>query len=191
MTDSLETSEHDAMPYTPPAAPLNQAVGSGPNPHYMGTFDGESEELAALRRSMAAEIDRLRGIIDTPELVDFPKAVHLEAVHQEVRWGTEDREGKTPADWFRLVGHLSTRALEHHKEADRLEVELQVRESMPRTFQNVQDTIFVSTQIAHHREKAVHHCITTAAALNHWHASILGKHTSMRPGFPAPGKVPA
>lgn len=34
---------------------------------------------------------------------------------------------------------------------------------------------------AHHREKAVHHCITTAAALANWHAAALGK-TNMRPG---------
>ncbi|MNQ88067.1 hypothetical protein D3C85_1033170 [compost metagenome] len=31
-------------------------------------------------------------------------------------------------------------------------------------------------------EKALHHTISTAAALNNWHASITGADTSMRPG---------
>ena len=52
---------------------------------------------------LLAEAHRLDALINTAELVDFPKAVHLEAVHQEVRWGTTDREGKTPYDWHWLV----------------------------------------------------------------------------------------
>lgn len=119
----------------------------------------------------AAEGDRLTALINTPELVDFAKAVHLEAVHQEERWGTEDREGKTPADWFWLVGHLAGRSLEHHKEAERLA-------AMP----DGDPTGRHQQSIAHHREKAVHHTITAAAALAHWHASVLGKHTGMQPG---------
>lgn len=126
----------------------------------------------------SAEAERLTELINTPELVDFPKAVHLEAVHQEERWGTTDREGKTPYDWFWLVGHLASRALEHHKEADRLERELAERFSMPGGGRMVA----ILPSIAHHREKAVHHCITAAAALSHWHASMLGKHTFFQPG---------
>jgi hypothetical protein len=115
-----------------------------------------------------AERDRLHALVNTPELVDFPKAVYLEAVHQEERWGTTDRQGKTPNDWFWLVGHLASRALEHHKEAERLAFL-----GYPAMF---------GDQIAHHREKATHHCITAAAALNHWHASMLGKARAMQPG---------
>ncbi|MER1204008.1 hypothetical protein AAA625_15445 [Pseudomonas aeruginosa] len=33
-------------------------------------------------------------------------------------------------------------------------------------------------------EKALHHCISSAAALGNWHASLLGADTSMRPGLP-------
>lgn len=123
----------------------------------------EYRELLAAR----AERDRLLALVNTPELVNFPKAVHLEAAHQLDRWGTEDRRGKEANDWFWLVGHLASRALEHHKEAERL---VSQRHSL------------FFDQISYHREKAVHHCITAAAALNHWHASMLGKKTAMQPG---------
>lgn len=121
----------------------------------------------------AAERDKLLAILNTPELIDFPKAVMLEAQHQEHRWGTSDREGKDPQAWFWLVGHLSGRALEHHKEAERLTASL--------ASSNLGSDV-VQASIAHHREKAVHHCITAAAALAHWHASVVGKHTAMQPG---------
>lgn len=131
-----------------------------------------SAELT-LVESAIAERDRLHALINTPELVDFPKAVHLEAVHQLDRWGTTDRQGKAPNDWFWLVGHLASRALEHHKEAERLGAQFMPQDALQAQF---------GKQIAHHREKAVHHCITAAAALNHWHASMLGKMTAMQPG---------
>lgn len=133
---------------------------------------------------------RLEAIINTPELIDFPKAVMLEAQHQEARWGTEDREGKAPADWFRLIGHLSTRALEHHKEAERLV--LMAAHHYPGFDGKNLETIpaeLMRHSIAFHREKAVHHTITTAAALAHWHASIVGKHTAMRPGSATPAEL--
>lgn len=145
----------------------------------------EWDELQAYK----AEADRLRAIeaiVNTPELIDFPKAVMLEAQHQEVRWGTEDRESKSPADWFRLVTHLSTRALEHHDEAQRLAEHIAGYHAMPESPENSAVAAELERQMAHHREKAVHHTITTAAALNHWHASVLGKHTKMRPGYAAP-----
>lgn len=143
----------------------------------------EWDELQAYK----AEAIRLTAIVNTPELIDFPKAVMLEAQHQEARWGTEDRESKSPADWFRLVTHLSTRALEHHKEAERLAATTSDEDVA--WDQMALDALL--KQQRHHREKAVHHTITTAAALAHWHASIVGKHTSMRPGYPQPAEVPA
>lgn len=82
--------------------------------------EAEYDALIAARD----ERDRLRTLINTPELVDFPKAVLLESVHQEQRWGTDDREGKKPYDWHWLVAHLCGRALEHHKEADRMEANI-------------------------------------------------------------------
>lgn len=126
-----------------------------------------------VRGELLDEVRKLDALINTPELLDFAKAVHLEAVHQEVRWGSQGDDGKAPGEWHWLVAHLATRALEHHREAQRLHVlRLSTSELYPALFDEV---------IAHHREKAVHHCITTAAALAHWHASMLGKMTTMRP----------
>lgn len=58
-----------------------------------------------------AEIDRLNAIINTPQANDFLRAVSIEAEHQRQRWGAEGDAGKTPADWFWLVGYLAGKAL--------------------------------------------------------------------------------
>lgn len=58
-----------------------------------------------------AERDRLHAAINTPELVDFGKAVHIEAVHQRERWGSEHDAGKEPQDWFWLIGYVAGKAL--------------------------------------------------------------------------------
>lgn len=124
----------------------------------------------------AEEGRRLTALINTPELLDFQKAVLLETVHQQERWSAEHDGGKTPEDWFWLIGYLSGRALGHHKEAARLE-------SLLKTFHraNNEARAPIERQIEHHREKAVHHCITTAAACANWHMAVVGK-ISMRPG---------
>lgn len=62
----------------------------------------------------AAEIERLNAIINTPHTDDFWKAVSIEAEHQRQRWGAEGDAGKTPADWFWLVGYLAGKALHAH-----------------------------------------------------------------------------
>lgn len=98
-----------------------------------------------------AEIERLEGAINTPELVDFPKAVSLEAVHQRERWGGAHDSGKAPEDWFWLLGYLAGKALHAAKSGN--------------------------------DEKALHHCVSSAAALANWHAAILGARTIMRPGI--------
>jgi hypothetical protein len=118
----------------------------------------------------AAEGRRLTALVNTPELLDFMKAVPLEAVHQVERFGSEHDNRKTPEDWFWLIGYLAGRALAHHKEAERLAA---ISNDIARDFRE--------DQIAHHREKAVHHCITTAAACANWHLAVVGK-VSMRPG---------
>ena len=78
------------------------------------------------------------------------KGVPLEAAHQRKRWGSKHDAGKTPSDWFWLVGYLAGKALHAHVTGD--------------------------------TKKALHHTISTAAALCNWHAAILGK-TDMRPGI--------
>lgn len=102
---------------------------------------------------LADEVERLDGILNTPEFYDFIKAVPLEAAQQVARWGTEQDSGKEPQDWFWLVGYLAGKALRAHLDGD--------------------------------TEKALHHCISTSAALANWHAQILGA-SNMRPGIEPP-----
>lgn len=100
--------------------------------------------------ALEAEIARLRGLLNTPEMMNFLKGVHLEAIHQVERWGTAHDRAKRPADWFWLVGYLAGKALH--------------------------------AQTAGNTEKALHHCISTAAALFNWHSSIKGTDVRMAPG---------
>lgn len=60
---------------------------------------------------LQAEADRLRGLINTPHVDNFMDAVRLEAAHQQERWGTDHDEGKAPADWFWLLGHLAGKSV--------------------------------------------------------------------------------
>lgn len=69
--------------------------------------------------TLIAEMTRLRLLINTPEIVDFGKAVQLEAVHQRERWGSKQDEGKSAADWFWLLGYLAGKALHSDKVGDR------------------------------------------------------------------------
>lgn len=70
--------------------------------------------LASLSDDERAELVRLRAIINTPQAGDFLRAVSTEAEHQRQRWGSDHDAGKTPADWFWLVGYLAGKALHAH-----------------------------------------------------------------------------
>jgi hypothetical protein len=100
-----------------------------------------------LRESIRIEL------INSPETADFMAAVPLEAAHQRERWGSEHDAGKTPLDWFWLIGYLAQKAADSAARGD--------------------------------VEKAKHHCISTAAALANWHASLTGTSQFMRPGLSA------
>jgi hypothetical protein len=65
------------------------------------------QQIEALER----EVERLRLMLNTPELRDFSRAIALEAAHQRERWGSEHDAGKAPADWFWLIGYLAGKAL--------------------------------------------------------------------------------
>lgn len=71
-------------------------------------------ELQRLAGELLAEHDRLGAIINTPQAGDFLRAVSIEAEHQRQRWPSEHDAGKTPADWFWLVGYLAGKALHAH-----------------------------------------------------------------------------
>ncbi len=104
------------------------------------------------RSALAGDVlkDAREQLLNTPELRDFGAGVTLEALHQRERWGSGHDAGKTPADWFWLVGYLAGKALH--------------------------------AQTSGNTEKALHHTISTAAALANWHGAILGTH-NMRPGI--------
>lgn len=79
--------------------------------------DGIATRDAAPSDALAqalAEIERLNAIINTPHADDFMRSVSIEAEHQRQRWGAEGDAGKTPADWFWLVGYLAGKALHSH-----------------------------------------------------------------------------
>lgn len=62
-------------------------------------------------QALVDEIGRLRAVLNTPELVDFGRAVVLEAAHQRERWGEAHDARKAPEDWFWALGYLAGKAL--------------------------------------------------------------------------------
>lgn len=94
--------------------------------HRSVTDQGEVAEraLQQLRATAAfdmaavvTERDHLKALINTPEILDFVKAVPLEAAHQRLRW---DDEGKTDGDWFWLVGYLAAKTVHKESTTDKL-----------------------------------------------------------------------
>lgn len=130
----------------------------------METIDTDSQlhadlvtEMDRLRRDRDAAQSRvaeLEALINTPQTADWLDAVKAEAAHQVERWGTSHDGGKTPADWFWLLGYLGGKAL--------------------------------TAQLAGNTEKALHHTISTGAALMNWHRAITGESNAMRPGISPP-----
>src|ERR1700743_2070028 len=64
-------------------------------------------EASAWASGYNAAVEQL---INTPHTHDFIEAVRLEMPHQRERWGATHDAGKTPADWFWLVGYLRRKA---------------------------------------------------------------------------------
>ena len=106
----------------------------------------QHSELLAARE----ERDRLQALINSPEVEQFLRGVHLEAVHQVERWGDACDRAKRPADWHWLIAYLAGKALH--------------------------------AQVEGKTDKALHHCISTAAALYNWHCAIAGRDVRMSPG---------
>lgn len=112
-------------------------------------FIASAHTMASIIRQLVAENERITGLLNTPVNDDFESGVRLEMAHQREKWGA-DQAGKTPQDWFWLVGYLVGKALAAH--------------------------------VAGNTDKALHHCISSSAALGNWHAAIAGTHNRMRPG---------
>jgi hypothetical protein len=156
------------------------------------------------------EADRLKQLINSPEIDAFLRGTHVEAVHQVERWGTAHDRAKRPADWFWLVAYLAGKAL-HAANADVLPRYRHVKRGT--TYEVIaqgEDENNRGTRVVVYRgeddgkiwvrpaaqffdgrfeelppapnEKALHHCISTAAALYNWHCAIKGVDLSMCPG---------
>jgi hypothetical protein len=112
-------------------------------------------EVARALEDQAAEIARLKGLLDTPSIDNFLDGVRLEAAHQTERWSVAHDEGKAAQDWFWLLGFLAGKALQ--------------------------------SALRGEHEKALHHTVSSAAALMNWHLHLKGERTAMRPGIAEPG----
>lgn len=76
------------------------------------------QELIRCMAILAAYNQALIDLIDTPHTADWIQAVPLEAAHQIKRWGVEQDAGKTPFDWFWLLGYLSQKAADAQVRGD-------------------------------------------------------------------------
>jgi hypothetical protein len=119
-----------------------------------------SDVLQARVTELEKENAELKALINTPEIIDFMKAVQLEAAHQRVRWPSEHDGGKTDEDWFWLIGYLAGKALHN-----------------PGQWADRSDAAYL--------EKQLHRIVTVAAATANWHRAKLG-FRDMRPGIELP-----
>lgn len=93
--DKLRSAERSAQS----SEALSKAIGA------------HAAQLETDNAALKARVLELEGRINTPHTDDWFEAVKLEAAHQVERWGTKHDEGKTPADWFWLLGYLGGKAL--------------------------------------------------------------------------------
>lgn len=68
--------------------------------------------------ALLEECRRMHALINHPEIDEFFSGVRIEAAHQMERWGMPHDRGKTPLDWFWLVGFLSQKATHAAQEGD-------------------------------------------------------------------------
>lgn len=71
-------------------------------------------EMEAARQ----ERDRLKSLLDDPEVFNFLVGVQNEAAHQKHTWGEITDREKSAEQWFWRVGYLASRALRAHIEGD-------------------------------------------------------------------------
>lgn len=101
--------------------------------------------LSAERDAALARAEKAEAALNTPEILDFTKAVVSEAAHQRARWPSEYDAGKSDADWYWLIRYLAGKAL--HNPANEMPAD----------------------------EARLHRIVTVAAAAANWHLSALGK----------------
>jgi len=138
-----------------------------PEPRGLGRHDALIAELESRLLASEQERARLDALINSPHVNNFLEAVRTEAAHQQERWGSDHDSGKADSDWFWLVGYLSGKAL------------------FAANFVTMHggDVGALGKVAGEQRQKALHHIITTAAALLNWHSAKTGADTRMRPGI--------
>lgn len=159
---------------------------------------------------LAREVERLDALINNPQTAEFLAAVRSEVAHQVERWGTTHDRAKVPEDWYWLIAYLAGKALaaakqevrpryRHVKRGTIYEV-LSVGEDennrgndvviyqaeddgkiWARPYAQFFDGRFEQLP-ATPPEKALHHCISTAAALANWWAAIKLGASAVQPG---------
>jgi hypothetical protein len=153
----------------------------------------EVEDLREKLRRAEARIEELNALINTPEILDFMKAVPLEAAHQRERWGSDHDAGKTDSEWLWLIGFLACKALFnpgmpatgadeicYHIHKDKV-----TGEPLYFTRYTCPEPTCPERDSATPLEKQLHRIVTIAAAAANWHSAKLGK-TNMRPGILPP-----
>lgn len=73
-------------------------------------YDAECQRILWMQKSLLdaeAEIARLQDLINAPIIDDWFVGVRMEAAHQQERYGSNNDNGKTPMDWFWLIGYLA------------------------------------------------------------------------------------
>lgn len=111
----------------------------------------EPEKMCLAHRDLLEDFeneidDAIRERLDTPEMLDFLRAVKVEAQHQRDRWKKTDPM-KSDADWYWLIGYLGGKALmdPHEPEDERTSL-----------------------------DRRLHRIITVAAAAYNWHEAAKG-----------------
>ena len=72
--------------------------------------DGRVSFTRGMLTSAAQSIRASLALLNTPEVEEFAKGAVAEAQHQRARWPSEQDAGKSPLDWFWLIGFLAQKA---------------------------------------------------------------------------------
>lgn len=106
-----------------------------------------------------ARVAELEALINSPEIIDFTRAVVFEAAHQRLRW---DDAGKVDFDWFTVGCYLASKAMWNPPEG--------------------------GGEAQAPPEKQLHRIITVAALMANWHAAKLKQARPDAGGEPPPAR---
>lgn len=128
---------------------------------------GVERAIAALPTAAdRQELNHLRALLNTPEILDFAGAVVLEAAHQRARWGEEHDATKTDEQFFWLIGYLAGKALHTPIAKDVPQVEAGAIVELEPGQVHAFNAQLSAEEI---RNKQLHRIITIAAACANWH----------------------